>query len=133
MLIHHLGWGATEWHLPGEHYPKSYAKRIQVRTDIRTHSRELLGTGKLWCSSKAPRYRNRGLRTWFINRLGQAEVDDLCGHRASLVQAHHDVGWLDVAMYEILLVQCRQTGSNLGRNFQGQLYVQSARAFNEML
>ena len=38
------------------------------------------------------------------DRLGDAEVDDL-DHRHSVVQRHHDVGRLDVAMDDALVVR----------------------------
>src|SRR5271157_2323169 len=110
MLMHHLGRRASEWHLSSQHLPKRHAKRVQVRADVHADSSKLLGTGKLWCPGKAPRCRNRGLRTWFIDGLGKAEVDYFRRHRASVLQAHHDVAWFDVPMNEFLLVHCSQTG-----------------------
>jgi hypothetical protein len=42
---------------------------------------------------------------------------------ASLVQAYHDVAWFDIPVNEFLFVHRRQTGSDLGRDFQRQLYL----------
>ena len=33
-----------------------------------------------------------GFRTWFIDRLGQPQVDDFRCHSASFLYAHHDIG-----------------------------------------
>src|SRR3979411_1347991 len=97
--------------MASHHLPERRAQRVQVRTDVYSDSRKLLGTGKLWCPDKAPGHRNRGLSTWFIDRLGKSEVDDF--HSGSLVQAHHDVAWFDVSMDELLLMHRRQTGGDL--------------------
>ena len=93
----------------------------------------MLRTGKLGRPGKAAEHRNRGLRTWFIDRLGQTEVDDFRGHSASFLKAHHDVAWFNVPMNELLLVDRSQTGGDLRRNFQRQLYLKPAGAFDEAL
>ncbi len=59
MLIHHLSGRPSEWCLASHHYPESYAKRIQIRADVCTDSRELLWTGKFGGPSKGPRGRER--------------------------------------------------------------------------
>src|SRR5271165_5237485 len=104
MLIHHLSRGAPKHRMAGQHLPEHHAQRVQVRADVHADSSKLLGTRKLGCPCKAAGYRDRGLRTWFIDRLGKAEVDDFCGHSASLHKAHHDVSWFDVPVNELLLV-----------------------------
>src|SRR5580704_14589514 len=119
--------------MAGHHLPEYHAQRIKIRTDVHPDSCKLLGTGKLWCPCKAPGYRNRGLRTWFIDRLGEAEVDNLRDHRTFLLQAHHDVAWFDVPVNELLLVHRNQTGSDLRRNFQRQLYLKPTGAFDKIL
>jgi hypothetical protein len=65
--------------------------------------------------------------------LGQTKVDDLCGHSASVLQAHHDVTWFDVAVNEFLLVDRGQTLGDLRRHFQRQLHLDPARALDEIL
>src|ERR1700686_4820199 len=133
MLIHHLSRGASEHQMASHRLPEHHAQRIEIRTDVYTHSCELLGTGKLWCPDKARGYRNRGLRTWFIDRLCKAEVDDFRGHSGSLLQTHHDVAWFNVPVNELLFVHRCQTGGDLRRNFQRQLYLEPAGAFDEIL
>ena len=73
--------------------------------------------------AKPPGRRNRSLRTCFIDRLCQAQVDDFRGHSAFLLEAHHDIARFDVPVNEALLVHRSQTGGDLRRNFQRQLYV----------
>jgi hypothetical protein len=64
---------------------------------------------------------------------GQAEVDDFRRHRASIFQGHNDVAWFDVPMNELLLMHCGQTGRDLSREFQRQLHLKMAGAFDEAL
>ena len=54
VFVHQLGGGASEWRLAGQHLPKRRAQRVQIRADIDLHSRELLGTGKLWRPDESP-------------------------------------------------------------------------------
>src|SRR5271166_715894 len=122
MLIQQLGGCASEWRLPSQHLPKCRAQRVEVRADVDLHSRELLGTGKIRGPDKAPRHGNGGLRTWFIDRLGQAEVDYFRCHRASILQAHYDVARFDVPVDEVLFVHRSQTDGDLRRDFECQLY-----------
>src|SRR4029077_3213213 len=88
---------------------------------------------ELRCPGKASGYRNRRLRTRFIDRLCQAQVDDFRGHSAFVLEVHHDIARFDVPVNEALLVHCSQTGGDLRRNFQRQLYVNAARASDEVL
>src|SRR5271165_5560606 len=113
MLIHHLSGRPSEWCLASHHYPERYAKRIQIRADVCTDSRELLWTGKFRCTSKASRHGDSGLRAWFIDQLGQPKVNDFSCYRPSLLQAYHDIAWFDIPMNELLLVDGTQTGSHL--------------------
>ena len=46
---------ALERCLAGHHLPERHTERIEIRTDVRADSGELLGTGKLRCPGKAPR------------------------------------------------------------------------------
>src|ERR1700749_1667484 len=108
-LVHYLTGGSPELPFACHHLPERHAKRVQVRADIYAHSRELLGTSKLWSAGKAPRRRNRGLRTFFTGRPGKSKVDDFREHGASVLHTHHDVAWLDVAVDKLLLVQGSQT------------------------
>ena len=61
--------------MAGQHFPERHAKRVQIRTDVHAHARELLGTGKLRCTGKCPRYRNRGFRRRVPYRLRQSKVN----------------------------------------------------------
>src|SRR5271166_4020819 len=119
--------------MTGHHLPEHHTQRVKIRTDVHADSCKLLGTGKLWCPCKAPGYRNRGLRIWFIDRLGEAEVDNFRDHCTFLLQAHHDVAWFNVSVNELLLVHRGQTGSHLRRDFEHQLHIDPARALDEML
>ena len=47
-----------------------------------------------------------------VRRLGDPEVDDL-RHRQSIVEGHHDVGWLDVAMDDAFLVRVLHRATHL--------------------
>jgi hypothetical protein len=62
------------------------------------------------------------LSTGFIDCLGQAKIDNLGCHSPLLLEAHHDVAWLDVPVNELLLVHRSQAGGDLLRNFQRELY-----------
>src|SRR6516165_3182606 len=70
MLMHHLARRARERRLASQHFPEGYAKGVEVGADVNGHSRELLWTGKLRCSGKSTRRRNRGLSAGVIERLG---------------------------------------------------------------
>ena len=129
MLRHDPGGSTPKWHLTGQHLPERNSQRVEIRTDIHLSSYNLFRTGELWCSGKGPARRDRGLSTGFIDHLGQAQIDNLGSHRALLLKAHHDIARLDVPVNELLFVHRSQTGCNLPRNFQGELYfkrVQSA-------
>ena len=52
---------------------------------------------------------------------------------AFLLQAHHDVAWLDIPVDKVLFVNRSQTGGDLCRDFQRQLYLEPAGAFDEIL
>ena len=67
------------------------------------------------------------------SRLCQAEVDNLRRYTSLLLQPHHDVCWLDVSVNKVLFVHCGQSGSDLRRDFQRQLYLKLAGAFDEIL
>ena len=41
----------------------------------------------------------------------------------SSFDTHHDIAWFDIPVDELLLVNCSQTGGDLGRDFQRQLYL----------
>src|SRR5271165_4664654 len=133
MLIHHLSGRTSEWCLARQHLPEHHAQRVQVRADVHTNSRELLRASKLRCTSKSSWNRNRSFSRRVGCGLRQPKVDDFCGRSASLLQTHHDVGGFDVPVNELLLVDCRQTGSNLCRNFQRELYIEPAGAFDKVL
>ena len=75
--------------------------------------------------------RDRGLSTGFIDHLGQAQINNLGAHCALLLKAHHDIAWLDVPVNELFLVHRRQTGGDLLRNFQSDLYFKPSRALDE--
>src|ERR1700692_4372012 len=66
-------------------------------------------------------------------RLGEPKVNDFGCYSAPLLDTHHDVAWFDVAVNQLLLVHRSQTGSGLRRDFQRQLNLQPARAFDEVL
>src|ERR1700676_2653837 len=133
MLIHDLGWGAPEWRPAGYHLPESHAKRIQIRANVDAHSRKLLGAGKFRRSRKRSWHRNRGLRGRFGDRFRQTQVDNLRCYAVSLLQTHHDIGRFNISVDQLLLMDRRQPRSNLGRNFQCQLYLEAARALNKTL
>ena len=65
--------------------------------------------------------------------LGQPKVNDFGCYIASLLETHHDVAWFDVPVNQLLLVDCSQTGSDLRRDFERQLYLEPAGAFDEIL
>src|ERR1700731_805031 len=117
MLIHHLGRGTSEYRLASQHIPECRAQRVEVRTDVHTNSCKLFWTGERGRPGKPPGYRN--LRTWFIDRLGQPEVDYLRDHSAFLLKANHNVAGFDVAVNELLLVNRSQARGHLQRNFDG--------------
>src|SRR6516225_3428825 len=133
MLIHHLSGRASEWCLASHHYPECYTKRVQIRADVYPDSTKLLRTGELWCPGKTSRCRNSRLRSSFGHPLGQPKVDYLRRYATSLLQACHDVAWLDVSMNQLCLVHCSQTGGDLRCNFQCQLNFDPSRASDEML
>jgi len=70
---------------------------------------------------------NRGLSTWFIDRLRQAEIDNFYRDTAVILQTHQDVARFDVPVNEVLFVYRRQTGDYLRHNFQ-RLHFDPPRA-----
>src|SRR4030095_11819615 len=116
-----------------QHLPERNTKRVEIRTDIYLSSYNLFWTGELWCSGKGPAPRDRGLSIGFINCLGQAKIDNLGCHNALLLKAHHDIARFDVPVNELFLVNRSQTGGDLRRNVQSQLYLKPARALDEIL
>jgi hypothetical protein len=65
---------------------------------------------------------------------GDFVADELLGFEgALLLDIHHDVAWFDVSVNELLLVDRSQTGGDLRRDFERQLYLNLAGAFDEML
>src|SRR5580704_186339 len=117
MLIHHLSRRTFEQRMACHHFPKHYTQRVEIRADVHADSCKLLWTGKRWCPGKAPGYRNRGLKTWFMHRLGQTQIDNFGRYGAPLLETHHDVAWFDVPVNKLLLVDRSQTGSGLRRDF----------------
>ena len=73
------------------------------------------------------------MSTGFIDHLGQAKIDNLGCHSALLLKAHHDIARFDVTVNELFLVHRNQTGGDLRRNVQSQLYLKPARALDEIL
>src|SRR4030095_7969543 len=63
----------------------------------------------------------------------QAKIDNLGCHSALLLKAYHDITWFDVPVNELFLVNRSQTGGDLGRDVQSQLYLKPARALDEIL
>jgi hypothetical protein len=49
----------------------------------------------------------------------------------SLLDTHHDITWFDVPVNEFLLVHGSQTSSDLRRDFERQLHLDPALAFDE--
>src|SRR5262249_50548824 len=125
MLVHDHSCRAPEHHMASHHLPERHAERVEVRPNVNADSGELLGTGKLRRTGKASTHRDCGLRSWFIDWLGQPKVDDFGGDRASLLQAYHDVAWFDIPVNQLLFVYRSQSGGDLGRYFQRQVYLQT--------
>ena len=125
MLRHHFGGTTPKGHMTGQHLPERNTKRVEIRTDVHLSSYNLFRTGELRCSGKGAGRRDRGLSTGFIDRLGQAEIDNLGRHSALVLKAHHDIAWLDVPVNELFLVHRSQAGGDLHRNLQSALYVQA--------
>src|SRR4029077_12549930 len=103
MLGHNSGGSTPKWRMTGQHLPERNTKGVEIRTDIHLSSYNLFRTGELWCSGKGPGRRDRGLSTGFIDRLGQAEIDNLGGHSALVLKAHHDIARFDVPVNELFL------------------------------
>src|SRR4029077_15204517 len=126
MLIHHLSGRTSERCLASHHRPERYSKRVQIRPDVHANSGELLRTSKLRCTSKSSGSRNRSFSRRVGCGLGQPKVNDFGCYTAPLLDTHHDVAWFDVSVDELLLVDRSQTGGDLRRDFQRQLYVEPA-------
>src|SRR6516165_3558649 len=103
MLIHYLSSRAAEQRTASHHFPQHHAERVQIRPDVHADPGKLLRTGELRCPGKASRYRNRSSRPCFSDRLGQAEVDDLCGCSTRVLEVHDDIAWFDIPVNELLL------------------------------
>ena len=132
-MRHNSGRTTPKWHPTGQHLPERNPQRVEIRTDIHLSSDNLFRTGELWCSGKGPGRRDRGLSTGFIDRLGQAEIDNLGCHSALVLKAHHDIAWLDVPMNELSFVHRSQTGADLHRNLQSALNFKRSRALDEVV
>src|ERR1700722_5277110 len=131
MLIHHLTGSAPEWRSAGQHLPECHAQRVEIRPAVQSESGELFGTSKFWCSDKTSWRRNCRLETRFSDRLRQTEIDNFCRDTAVILQTHHDVTRFDVPVNEVLFVHRSQPIGHLRCNFESQLRLQSARAFNK--
>src|SRR3979490_3382364 len=92
-----------------------------------------LGAGRPWRPGKAPGYRNRRLRTGFVDSLRQSKFYNFRGHSASLLQTHHDVARFDIPVNELLLVNGSQTGGDLPPNFQHHPYHEPNGALDKIL
>src|SRR5271166_6270980 len=133
MLIHHLSRGTPEHRMAGHHLPEHHAQRVEVGADVHANAGELLRTSELRCTSKSSGSRNRS----FSGRVGcglcQPKVNDFGCYSAPLLDTHHDVAWFDISVDEVSLVHRSKTGGCLRHNFQRQLHLQSAGAFDKVL
>ena len=92
-----------------------------------------LGLADPGVPAKPPGYRNRRLRTGFVDRLRQSKVYNFRGHSGSLLQTHHDVARFDIPVNELPLVNGSQTGGDLRPNFQHHPYHEPNGALDKIL
>src|SRR5271157_707354 len=133
MLMYELSRRPPEHRMAGHHLPEGDTKGVQIRTDVNAHSRGLLGARKLRRSSKDSRRRNCRVRNGFAYPLGQPKVDNLYCYAVPVLQTHHNVSRLNIPVDELLFVYCSKPASDLGGNFQRQLYLQPAGTFDQVL
>src|SRR3982074_3063277 len=120
MLVDQPRSGALERDFASQHLPERDSERIKVGTYIGSYPGKLFGTGVSRCPGKSSLNGNLGNRTIVSNRtLGQAQIDNFRISNVVAMHADHDVAWFDVAMDQLLLVDCFQASSNQRRYLQG--------------
>src|SRR4029077_6497020 len=134
MLVNQSRSGALERDLASQHLPERDTERIKVGTNVRSYPGRLFGTGVSRCPGKSSLNRNLGNRTIVSNRtLGQAQIDNFRVSNIITMHADHDVAWFDVAMDQLLLVDCFQASGYKRRHLQGDRRVQSTRTSDDLV
>ena len=114
--------------MAGQHLPEHHAKRVQVRTDVHANPANCSGLANSGVPAKAPGVEIAASAGRVGCWLRQPKVNDFGCYSASLLDIHHDVAWFDVPVNELLLVHRSQTGGDLRRDFERQLYLEPARS-----
>src|SRR5271166_6383244 len=91
-----------------QHFIEHYAQRKKVGADGGAGTLQLLGRHVHRCTGEVPRARQ------FQRQAGESEVHE--AHPAPPVD--HDVGWLQIAVQNTVLVGGAQTGANLTGNLK---------------
>ena len=134
MMAHHLGEGAAEGGLGGEHVPEGDAEGINVRSGVEFQLLELLRGGEMRGADKAGAGHGdfAGDDVFAAGRLGEAEVDDLY-HQLLVLVDEHEIGGLDVAMDELVFLRGIEGARDLDGDAQGEDGGQFAAAPDEGL
>src|SRR5262249_24933910 len=91
----------------------SERKNVAARVDIQAAHFRLFGAHVSWRTDHLPvSGKQRFLRKLLTGRLGDTEVDDLW-HWFAIVQCHQDIGWLQIAMDDPLLVRMLDRMANI--------------------
>src|SRR5258707_14854766 len=134
MLVHEFGRCTSERRPAGKHFPERNSEGIKGGTDVRSYPGKLFRTGVRRCPRKSSLNRNLGNRTVVSNRtFGQAQIDNLRVSNVVAIDADHDVARLDVAMDQILFIDCFQTGGDQRRHLQGGWWVQSVGTSDDLV
>src|SRR5258705_7893942 len=120
MLIDQPRSGALERDIARQHLPECDSERIKVGTYVRSDPGKLFGTSVSRCPGKSSLNRNLGNRTIVSSRtFGQPQIDNFRVSNIVAMHADHDVAWFDVAMDQILLVDCFQASGDPRGHLQG--------------
>ena len=132
MLIHHLSGSAPEWRLALSPSPRASHQANTDPSGCPPHPANCSGLANSGVPANAPG-----------DEIPASEADSstafarprsiIFAVRRLPPQAHHYIGGFDVPVNKVLFVHRSQTGGDLHRDFQRELYLQPAGAFDEVL
>ena len=133
VLAHHLGERTAEGHLPGEHIPQRHPQRVDVRANIDLLFLELLRAGKVRGADKSPHREGGEVVVLFVlDRFGEAKIDHL-DEKIVVLPDEHQVGRLNVAMDEMVLLRRRERARHLQRDAHRDHRIDRSLALDEGL
>ena len=124
---------ATEHRLAREKKPERRAQGIDVRAAVYRLVFQLLRAGKVGGADVTAGPR-RGLRACLRQRtLGQSEIDDFDGQLIRQRVRQDQVGWLDVAVDELVFFGQHERLADLQDDGQRGGYIEGTSFFHDLL